>query len=123
MSGESSKIFEAESARVFTPEEEEQKRCIYEKMSLRRKRFIDRIGFAQWDPFQLPKDPLDIRREATQRTVQELVRDFSLTVPRQNQGNDYARGVLECAVGIVNKNDRIRGIYDFCLWYERQLDK
>ena len=123
MSGESRSIFDAGGDRVFTSEEEERKRCIYEKMSPRRKRFIDRIGFAQWDPFQLPKDPLDIRREVTQRTVRELVHDFSLTVPRRNQGNDYARGVLECAMGIVNKDDRIRGIYDFCLWYDRQLDK
>ena len=123
MNGASRNIFADADDRAFTPEEEEQKRHIYEKMSLRRRRFIDRIGFAQWDPFQLPKDPLDIRRDVTQRTVRELVRDFLQAAPRQDQDNDYARGVLECAMGIVNKDDRIRGIYDFCLWYGRQINK
>lgn len=114
-------IFGEDEPRVFTGEEEEQKRMMYENMSPRRKKFIDRIGYDKWDPFQLPKDPMDIRQDATKRTTQELVRDFLQTRDRATLGNDYSRGVLECALGIVNKDDKFRGIYDFCLWYREQL--
>lgn len=121
MSGKERDIFGEDRERIFSAEEEEQKRVMYEAMSPRRKRFIERIGYAKWDPFQLPKDPLDIRRDATKRTTQELVRDFLQTRDRATLGNDYSRGVLEAALGMVNKDDKFRGIYDFCLWYEKQI--
>ena len=41
----------------FVEEQEKQKRAIYESLSPRRKKFIDRIGYEKWDPFQEPKDP------------------------------------------------------------------
>lgn len=114
-------IFGEDHVREFSAEEAEQKRVMYENMSPRRKRFIDRIGYDKWDPFQLPKDPMDIRQDVTQRTTQELVRDFLQGRDRAALGNDYARGVLECALGMVNKDEKFRGIYDFCLWYRSQL--
>lgn len=116
-------LFGEDQVRTFSVEEEEQKRVMYDSMGVRQRRFIDRVGFDKWDPFQPPKDPLDIRRDATKRTTSELVRDFLQTRDRATLGNDYSRGVLECALGMVNKDDKFRGIYDFCLWYERQLDQ
>ncbi len=115
-------LFAEEAPRIFTPEEEEQKRFMYGKMSPRRKRFIERLGYDKWDPFQMPNDPMDIRRDPTKRTTQELVRDFLQTRDRATLGNDYSRGVLECAMGIIKKDDKFRGIYEFCLWYQKQID-
>ena len=122
MAADDRDIFGEDQVRVFSSDEEEQKRVMYENMAPRRKRFIDRIGYDKWDPFQLPKDPMDIRQDVTKRTTQELVRDFLQTRDRATLGNDYARGVLECALGMVNKDDKFRGIYDFCLWYRSQLN-
>ncbi len=119
----SSDIYENSTPRAFSAEEEEQKKAIYERMSPRRKRFIDRIGYAMWDPFQLPKDPLDIRTDVTQRTTQELVRDFLQENKGKSFGNDYSKGVLECALGIVNKDEKFKGIFEFCLWYEKLLQR
>lgn len=122
MAADDRDIFGYDQVRVFNSDEEEQKRVMYENMAPRRKRFIDRIGYDKWDPFQLPKDPMDIRQDLTKRTTQELVRDFLQTRDRATLGNDYARGVLECALGMVNKDDKFRGIYDFCLWYRSQIN-
>lgn len=121
MSAKERDLFGEDAARTFNSDEEEQKRVMFENMSPRRKRFIERIGYDKWDPFQAPKDPMDIRQDVTKRTTQELVRDFLQTRDRATLGNDYSRGVLECALGMVNKDDKFRGIYDFCLWYHRQL--
>lgn len=111
------------AARVFSPEEEAQKRHFYESMSPRRRKFVDRIGFAVWDPFEAPKEPMDIRTDITQRTVQELVRDFLRSVSQEMHGGEYARGVTECAQGIVARQEKYLGILDFCAWYHELLQK
>ena len=109
--------------RVFTPDEVEQKRVFYERMSPRRRKFVDRIGFDEWDPFEAPKEPMDIRKDVSQRTVQELVREFLQSVSQEMHGGEYARGATECAFGIVARQEKYRGILDFCIWYHELLQK
>ncbi len=90
-------------------------------MSPRQKRRIDRIGYEKWEPFDMPKDPIDIRRDPTQRTTQQLVRDFLQRCGHEHYGNAYARGVLEIALGIINSDERFIGMYEFACWYQQQL--
>ncbi len=110
------------ATRRFSETEQEHKRMFYERMSPRRRKFIDKIGFDAWDPFEGPKDPLDIRMDVTQRTIGQLLNEFlqSLGTP---PGGDYARGALECAMGLVNQDEKYRGTLDFCLWYHDLLQK
>ncbi|MDR2054405.1 MAG: hypothetical protein LBQ10_00815, partial [Desulfovibrio sp.] len=94
------------------------KREIYEKMNPRRRKFIDRIGYENWDPFQKPNDPLDLRVDTTKRTTGQLVDAFLRNAANQRgRGNGYVRGTWECALGIVNGDEKYQGIFDFCLWY------
>ena len=60
----------------LTPEEEASKRQMYESLKPRGRKWVDRIGYDKWDPFQKPNDPLDIRQDVTKRTTQQLVREF-----------------------------------------------
>ena len=125
-----------EARKELNAGEEAQKRFMYEKMSPRRRKFVDRIGYENWDPFQAPKEPLDVRKESTGRTGHELVRDFMKSRARQSGRLDraaspdprgqeaeaaYAQGVLECAISMVKGDEKFRGIYDFCLWYSEQI--
>ncbi|MDL2207294.1 hypothetical protein LJC09_05375 [Desulfovibrio sp. OttesenSCG-928-F20] len=109
--------------RVFSTEELAMKRLFYERMSERRRRFVNRIGFENWDPFEAPKEPMDIRTDPTRRTVQDLVRDFMASVSHEMHGGEYARGATECAVGIVAKQEKYLGVLDFCVWYHQLLQK
>lgn len=112
----------AESRR-FSGEEEEQKRLFYERMSPRRRRFVDRIGFANWDPFEAPKEPMDIRTDMSRRTAQELVREFLQSVSLDMRGGEYARGATDCALGIVARQEKYLGVLDFCVWYHELLQE
>ena len=48
----------------LSPEEEAQrKQAIFDRMSPRRQKHILKLGFDKWDPFQEPKDPIDIRQQ------------------------------------------------------------
>ena len=118
-----SALMSTRAKRVFSAEEQEQKRLFYERVSVRRRRFIDRIGYDAWDPFEAPKEPMDLRTDLTKRTVQELVREFLRSASREFHGGEYARGATECAQGIIARQEKYQGILDFCVWYHDLLLK
>lgn len=116
-------LFEEEKPTPLNEEQKKLKRAIYEKMNPRRRKFVDRIGYDQWDPFQAPNDPLDIRTDRTQRTIQQLIGAFMAVHGAAGKSAEWKKGVMECALGIIKKDDRYQGIFDFCLWYQDLLQK
>jgi hypothetical protein len=107
----------------LTPEEEAHKRAIYEKIAPRRRKFIDKLGYDNWDPFQKPFDPIDIRIDTSKRTSQDLMREFMKSLPEGDPvGTDYAQGVWTLCVDVVNGSERFRGMFDFVLWYANLLE-
>ncbi len=106
----------------FSPQEvEERKKAIFDQMSRRGQKRIMKMGYAEWNPFAEPKDPIDIRKDSTQRTTHMLVREFLQTREAEGYSNAYGRGVLEIALGLVNGDDRFRGMYEFSIWYRDLL--
>jgi hypothetical protein len=107
----------------FSPEEtERRKKAVFDSMSPRRqKHILNKIGYDKWDPFQEPKDPIDIRKDKTKRTTQMLVRDFLQSRESEGYSNEYGRGVLEMSLGIINEEERFVGMYEFACWYRDLL--
>ena len=104
-----------------SPDEEDRKKLIFDRMSPRRQRHILKKGYDAWDPFQEPKDPIDIRKDKTRRTTQMLVREFLQTKSPEGYSNAYGQGVLEICLGIINEDERSRGMFDFSVWYQTLL--
>ena len=102
-------------------EAEERKRAVFDSMSPRRQKHILKKGYDKWDPFEEPKDPIDIRKDKSKRTTQMLVREFLQSRSSEGYSNAYGRGVLEMALGIVNEDDRFIGMYDFVCWHRALL--
>lgn len=100
---------------------QQRKQAIFEGMSPRRQQHILKRGYEKWNPFEEPKDPIDIRRDDTQRTTQQLVRAFLQQCGQEKYSNAYGRGVLEMALGIINHDDRFVGMFEFAAWYAQQL--
>lgn len=108
----------------FTREEiEERKKAIFDAMGKRGQKQIMKKGYDKWDPFQEPKDPIDIRKDKTKRTSQQLIREFLSAIPAEEYSNSYAQGALEMCLGIINDEERIRGMFDFGVWYRELLKK
>ena len=108
----------------FSPEETEiRKKAVFDSMSTRRQKHIHKKGYDKWDPFEEPKDPIDIRKDKTKRTTQMLVREFLQSRGSGEYSNAYGRGVLEMALGIVNDDERFIGMYDFARWHQELLRK
>ena len=106
---------------LSSEEAEERKKAVFDSMSLRRQKHILKKGYDKWDPFEKPKDPIDIRKDKTKRTTQTLVREFLQSRPSEGYSNAYGRGVLEMALGIVNEDERFIGMYEFASWYRDLL--
>jgi len=104
-------------------EEEKLKKAIFDGMSNRRQKQVLRRGYDEWDPFQKPKDPIDIRQDVSKRTTQSLVRDFLSSCTSDHYNNEYGRGAFELCLGIINKDDRYIGMFDFAKWYLNHLKK
>lgn len=109
----------------LTPEQEEaRKKAIFDSMSERgRKRILKRVGYENWDPFEEPKDPIDIRKDKSKRTTQQLIREFLYTIPADEHSNSFAQGALEMALGIINKEDKSLGGFEFSIWYRELLKR
>jgi hypothetical protein len=109
---------------VSKEEAEARKRAIYEGLAARNRRYIDRIGYDKWDPFEEPKDPIEIRKDPTRRTSQQLVREFlqSRTF-EEGYSNTYGRGVLDMCIGIINRDERYLAMLDFATWYNKLLQR
>ncbi|MBC8392362.1 MAG: hypothetical protein H8E17_07340 [Deltaproteobacteria bacterium] len=104
-------------------EEEKRKKAIFDSMSPRRQKHILKKGYDRWDPFQEPKDPIDIRKDKTKRTSHMLIREFLQNRKMEDYSNAYGRGVVEICMGIINEDDRFWGMYEFACWYRDLLEK
>lgn len=108
----------------LTEEQEKLKKDLYDKIPARRKKFIDKIGYENWDPFPKPNDPMEIRRDVSKRTSQELFREYFQNRPADEvQSNAYRQAVLEMAIGIIAKDEKYLGFFDFAVWYYNLLEK
>lgn len=102
----------------------DKKKAVFDAMSSRRqKHILKKLGYDNWNPFEAPKDPIDIRTDKTNRTSQMLVADFLRAHPVRAKSKSYSRGVLEMAIGIVNDDDRYIAMYEFALWHKQLLEK
>ena len=109
--------------KVSNEEAEKRKKAIFDCMSPRRQKHILKKGFDKWDPFQEPKDPIDIRKDKTKRTSQTLIREFLQQTSAEKYNNEYGRGVVDICIGIINGDERYIAMLEFANWYNELLKK
>ncbi len=108
----------------FSREEiEARKKAIFDSMGKRGQKQILKTGYDKWDPTQTPKDPIDIRADKTKRTTQQLIREFLQQTSHEEYSNSFAQGAFDMALGIINNDEKVRGMYAFALWYKDLLEK
>lgn len=104
--------------RKLSSEDEERKKAIFDSMSPRRqKHILKKQGYDEWDPFIEPKDPIDMRKDKTKRTAIQLAKEFLATCEQGSYSNAYGQGVWDICLGIINDDDRFKGMYEFSCWY------
>lgn len=106
-----------------SPENEKRKKAVFDKMSTRRQNHILKKGYDAWDPFEEPKDPIDMRKDKSRQTSQALIREFLQSLPLEGYSNDFGRGAFDLCLGLINKEDRYMGMYEFAVWHANLAKK
>ncbi|HUT72753.1 MAG TPA: hypothetical protein VMW89_18950 [Desulfatiglandales bacterium] len=102
-------------------EGERKKRAIFDSMSpKRRQRILEKIGYENWDPFQEPKDPIDLREQKTEQLALVLIQEFNSECGVEKRSNEYREAVKEICRGLIKGEERYKGIFDFCRWYGKK---
>ncbi len=107
----------------LTPDEENRKKAIFDGMGPKLQARILRKGYDTWDPFMEPNDPIDLRKGKLNRTALDLTRAFLAECEAVNYSNAFGEGAWEICKGLVNDDDRYKGMQAFSIWYEKELKK
>ncbi len=108
---------------ISQEEQENRKKAIFDAMGPRNQKSILKKGYEEWDPFEEPKDPIDIRKNVSMRTSQALVREFLQATAMEDYSNDYGRAVFDFCNGIINKEEKYMAMFEFACWYKAPLEK
>ena len=108
---------------MIEQEYETRKKAIFDTMGARGQKSILKKGYADWDPFIAPKDPIDIRKDQTKRTARQLMQEFFQFNSKDKCSDEYSRGVFDICSGLINNQDRYMGMFEFSCWYRDLLIK
>lgn len=100
----------------------DRKQYMYDKMSKRRRKFVDRMGYDNWDPFAAPFDPIDIRKDMSGFTSDQLSQMF-VHQSGKSANQEYIDAVNEFNVMLVMNFEKVRPVFEYCLWYAEHLKK
>ena len=104
----------------FDKEKEKQKKAIFNGMSPRRQqRILKKIGYKNWDPFQKPKDPVDLRDRKWDLMAIDLLREFISDHEIKDRSDEYIRALKEISKGLIKGEEKYKAMYDFCCWYKK----
>jgi hypothetical protein len=106
---------------LLTLELEARKKAIFDQMSPRQQKWVLKKGYECWDPFVEPNDPIDLRKGKMNATATELTKAFLVTCPQGGYSNSFGQGVWEICLGLVNDDEKYRGMFEFSAWYAQQL--
>ncbi len=106
-----------------SPEVEQRKKAIFDSMSPKLQQRILKKGYDCWDPFMEPNDPIELRKRKQNQTARELARAFLADFDFSKYSNAFGEGAWEICQGLINEDEKYKGMYAFCLWYEKELNK
>jgi len=102
-------------------EKERKKKAIFESMSPKRQqRILTKVGYENWDPFQEPKYPIDLRELEVEHKAMALYREFIKDSGIEQYSDEYIQAVREISKGLLKDEERYRAMFDFCCWYRKK---
>jgi hypothetical protein len=105
-------------------ERERRKKAIFDAMSPKRQqKILEKVGYENWDPFQEPKYPVDLREREVERKAMALSREFLEDCGIEQYSDEYIQAVREISKGILKDEERYRAMFDFCRWYHTTKKK
>lgn len=97
---------------------ERKKKAIFDCMSPKRQqKILKKVGYENWDPFQEPKYPIDLREQETEQKAMALSREFLEGCSIKEYSDEYLQAVREISRGLLKDEERYRAMFEFFCWY------
>jgi len=97
---------------------EKKKRAIFDSMAPKRQqKILKKMGFENWDPFQEPRQPIDLRDQRAKQMASALFRKFALDCGIKDYSDESIQAVKDIIKGLIKGEERYKAVYDFCCWY------
>jgi hypothetical protein len=101
-------------------EREKKKRAIFDSMAPKRQQKIpEKTGFENWDPFQEPRHPIDLRDQRAKQMASVLFKKFALDSGIKDYTDESIQAVKDISKGLIKGEERYKAMYDFCCWYRK----
>ena len=104
----------------LSPEAEERKKAIFDGMSPKAQKHILKKGYQAWNPFDEPKDPIELREQKQNLSARQIARSFLAACDFTQYSNAFGQGAWEICQGLINGDERYLGMYAFSVWYEKE---
>jgi len=102
-------------------ERERKKKAIFKSMSPKRQqKILKKVGYENWDPFQEPKYPIDLREQKAEQMAMALSREFLEGCGIEEYSDEYIQAVREISKGLIKDEERYRAMFEFCYWYRNK---
>jgi hypothetical protein len=99
-----------------TDEYELRKKAIFEGMGKRGQERILRIGYENWDPFEVPKDPRERIFSSASLKASALVREYFASASVSAESVSVHKELFDLCRGLLQGESRAETIVEFCAW-------
>jgi hypothetical protein len=106
---------------VESDEREFRKKAIFDGMSKRGRERVLKIGYENWDPFELPKDPRERIFSSASVRAGALVREYyGSACGGKEESTAVHRELFELCLGLLQGDGRAKTLVDFCAWLHKK---
>ncbi len=104
-------------------EREFKKKAIFDGMSRRGQERVLKIGYEDWDPFEVPKDPRERIFGSTSVKAGALLQEYYKSAGGKEESVALHRELFELCLGVLQGDARAKTIMDFCAWLKKRTEE
>jgi len=101
-------------------EYEFKKKAIFDGMSRRGQKWVLKIGYENWDPFEKPKDPRERIFGSASLKAGALVQEYFKSAGEKEESVAVHKELFELCRGLLQGESRAKTIVDFCAWLQKK---
>ena len=101
-------------------EYEFKKKAIFDGMSRRGQKWVLKVGYENWDPFEKPKDPRERIFSSASVKAGTLVREYYESAGGKEESVAVNRELFELCLGLLHGEGRAKTVVDFCAWLKKR---
>ncbi|MGC9964349.1 MAG: hypothetical protein ABSE08_02990 [Syntrophobacteraceae bacterium] len=105
---------------IESEEREFRKKAIFDGMSKRGRERVLKIGYENWDPFELPKDPRERIFSSASVRAGALIQEYYRSAGGKEESVVVHRELFELCLGLLQGEARAKTLVDFCAWLHKR---